>query len=82
MIYAVFAFSTIIILFAMYKTGHFFKSLLLSAFQGISALFAVNLIGNFIGIHLSLNIFSISASSLFGMSGVIYLLVCNIADKI
>lgn len=82
MVYAVFTVSSIIIMFSMYKSGHFFKSLFLSVLQGCSALFAVNFIGRFIGIHLSLNAFSLAVSSFGGFAGVIYLLVCDIINMI
>ena len=81
MVYAVFIVSSLIILFAMYKSGHIIKSVLLSVLQGGCALFAVNFIGGFISVHLPLNIFSIAASSVGGLPGVIFLLVYDLVSK-
>ena len=67
-----------VILFSMIKSGSFFKSLLLSAIQGITAVFAVNLIGEFIGVHIAVNAFSGLVSAVAGLPGVIFLLVSNI----
>ena len=68
----------VVVLFTMIKTHHFFKSFMLSFLQGIAALFAVNLIGDFLNVHIALNIFSISVGVLGGLPGIIFLLVSNI----
>lgn len=81
MVYAVFIVSSLIILITMYKSGHIIKSALLSVLQGASALFAVNFIGGFISVHLPLNIFSVTASSVGGLPGVIFLLVYDLFVK-
>ncbi len=55
-----------------------FSSLLLSALQGIAALFAVNLAGMATGVCLAVNLYSISAAAVLGMPGVIGMLLTNI----
>lgn len=65
------------IIIASIRTGHLLKSLTLTAVQGVAALFAVNIIGSFFGVHLNLNPFSIIVSSVAGTSGVILLLLLN-----
>ena len=65
----------IVIMFTMIKTHRFFRSLFMSAMQGVIALFSVNFIGGFIGLHLSLNLFSLLVSCISGLPGVILLVV-------
>lgn len=81
MVYAVFIVSSILIFFAMYKSGHIVKSAFLSLLQGLSALFAVNFAGGFISVHLPLNFFSIVTSAVGGLPGVIFLLVYDLFVK-
>lgn len=70
--------SAVIVLFSMIKTQHFFKSFMLSFVQGIAALFAVNLIGDFLNVHIAINMFSVSVGVFGGLPGVIFLLISNI----
>ncbi len=67
-----------VILFAMYKTHRFFRSLFLSALQGTVSLFAVNFIGEFIGVHIAFNWFSLLAGAVGGLPGIIFLLISDI----
>ncbi len=67
-----------VILISMLKSKHFIKAILISCIQGAAALFAVNFAGDFIGVHIPMNIFSLSAGAVGGLPGVIYLLVCEI----
>lgn len=71
-----------VILFAMIKSKHIVKSLLLSSLQGLAALFAVNLVGEFIGIRLAVNWFSLAVSAVGGLPGVIFMLLCRIITLI
>lgn len=57
-----------------YKTGHFFKSMALSALSGIGALFAVNLLSYYTGVTIAVNYITLIISGIFGLSGVIALL--------
>lgn len=74
--------SAVIVFFFLIRSHHFFKSLFLSAFQGIIALFAVNFIGDIIGIHLMINWYSLGVSMIGGLPGVIFLLVNDIVAKL
>lgn len=51
---------------------------LLTAIEGICALLAVNLIGSIINIRIPLNFWSLSCSSIFGITGVIIMLFINV----
>lgn len=82
MVYAVFTVSSLIILFSMYKSGHFCKSFFMSLLQGLSSLFAVNFIGSFISVRLALNLFSTAVSVIAGLPGVIFLLVCDTINSV
>ena len=67
-----------IIFIAYFKSKRFFSALLFTALQGICALFAVNLIGKYITIHIPVNAWTLGISSIGGVSGVIMLLLCDI----
>lgn len=67
-----------VILVSMLKTHRLFRSLVLSAVQGAAAVFAVNFIGEFTGLHISLNWFSAAVSSIGGLPGVIFLVMNNL----
>ena len=62
----------------LFKNKKFVLGLILTAVQGICTLLAVNLIGTVINIRIPLNFWSLGFSSLFGITGVIILLVINI----
>lgn len=66
--------SGIIILFVMLKSKRFFRSLLLSAVQGICALFAVNLLSAVTGVSVAVNPVTAAVSTLGGTPAVILLL--------
>ncbi|MBR5233340.1 MAG: pro-sigmaK processing inhibitor BofA family protein [Clostridia bacterium] len=72
----------LVILFTYIKSGRFFRSLFLSVFYGVSALFAVNFIGGFTGLHISVNLFSLLVSSLSGLPGVIFLVVTDLISRL
>lgn len=77
-------FSVIAVFFimrAMIKSGNVLKSLVVSALQGVSALFALNIIGAVTGITLSVNAFSMILTAVMGIPGVILLLLTNIIFK-
>ena len=82
MVYFVFSFSAFLILFFMYRSGHLFKALFFSLLQGGSALFAVNLIGEFLSIHLPVNLFSALCCTVGGIPGVIFLTVYDLVYKL
>ena len=60
------------------KNKKLISGILLIVIQGICALFAVNLIGSFIDVRIPVNFWTLSTSGLFGISGVIILLITDI----
>lgn len=69
------AFGALIVLLTLIKSGHFIRYLMLSAISGIGALFAVNLLTSLTGVSIALNYITLAVSSLFGISGVIALVL-------
>lgn len=53
------------------------SSFFLSAFQGLAAMFAVNLVGLVTGVTIAVNWYSMAASALLGLPGVIGTLMLN-----
>lgn len=82
MFISVLVISAMIILISMFRTKHFFKSLFLSIFQGVTTLFAINLIGDIINVHVPLNWFSATVGAVGGLPGVIFLLVNDVVSVI
>ena len=70
--------SLIIILTVSFKSKHFFKSVLLTAFSGLTGLFAVYLLSMFTPMSLPVNIFTASVSAFGGIPGVIMLLITSV----
>ncbi len=73
----VFAIYVLFIFVSMIKSKRFFTALFLSVLQGVCALFAVNLLGQYISIHIPINGWTIGVSSVGGISGVIMMLLCD-----
>ncbi len=73
----IFAIYTIIILITMYRSKRFFTALFLNILQGVCGLFSVNLLGQYIAIHIPVNGWTIGVSSVGGLSGVIMMLLCD-----
>ena len=65
------------ILITIIKTKRFFTTMFLTVLQGICGLFAVNLLGQYIAIHIPVNGWTIGVSSIGGLSGVIMMLLCD-----
>ena len=65
-------------LVSMKKSGHFIKSVFLTAVQGFTALLAVNASGLMTGVTLSLNWLTLGSSAVFGTAGVIANLLIKI----
>lgn len=63
------------VLTVLIKSRHFIRYLLLSAISGIGSLFAVNLLSCITGVSIALNYITLGISSVFGISGVIGLLL-------
>ncbi len=73
----IFSFYVLTIFLTMIKTKSFFKICFLNALQGICSLFAVNLLGQYLSIHLPTNGWTIGLASTGGISGVIMILLCD-----
>lgn len=73
----IFAFYVIVIIIAFIKSKRFFTVFLLTALQGISSLFAVNLIGQYIMVHVPVNAWTLGVSSIGGVSGVVMMVLCD-----
>lgn len=71
------ALSVIILLIVMIKGKKFFRCFFSSAFQGIAAMFAVNVLGTVTGLHLAVNWYTIAFSVVFGTPGVIAMTVAH-----
>ena len=71
------AFGVTAVAITLIKSGHFLRYLILSAISGIGALFTVNLLTSFTGVSIALNYITLAVSSLFGISGVIALVLVN-----
>ena len=68
---------SIIILITMLRTKRFFTAIFLNIIQGVCGLVAVNLLGQYISIHIPVNSWTIGVSSVGGLSGVIMMLLCD-----
>lgn len=67
-----------IMLFAMGRSGRFFRAFALSALSGIAALFAVHLLAQFTHADLAVNPVTLGVSAVAGISGVVTLLMCRL----
>lgn len=68
----------LISLVTMKKSGHFVKSFLFTAIQGIAALLAVNAGGTITGVALPLNALTLGSGIVFGTPGIIMNLIAEI----
>lgn len=68
----------LVMLVAFLRSGHFLRSLLFSAVTGNAALFAVGYLGAFTGVVLSLNLFTIGVATIFGIPGVLTMLILKL----
>ena len=73
----IFVLYALTILITIFKTKRFFTTMFLTILQGICGLFAVNLLGQYIAIHIPVNGWTIGVSSIGGLSGVIMMLLCD-----
>lgn len=74
---ALFGIYVLVIIISMIKSKRFFTVLFSTVLQGVCAIFAVNFIGNFISVHIPINIYTLGLSSIGGLSSVITLLLCD-----
>ncbi|MCH5191905.1 MAG: pro-sigmaK processing inhibitor BofA family protein [Oscillospiraceae bacterium] len=68
----------IIVLITYIKSKRFFTAMILTALQGLCALFAVNFIGGYLAVHIPVNGWTMGLSSVGGISGVIMILLSDI----
>ncbi len=66
------------VLISMKKSGHFFKSLTMSAVQGVVSLLAVNAAGIFTGVSLNVNALTLASAVFFGIPGIIFHLIAKV----
>ena len=66
------------ILISMLKSRHFLPVLLLTALQGLCALFCADFIADFIPVSIGINPYTLTASALGGIPGVIFILISSI----
>ena len=69
---------SVIILAVMVKSKHFFKAIVLSALQGVAALFAVNLLSAATGVTLAVNPVTLTVSAVGSLPGVVAMLVSKL----
>ena len=72
---AVLLLGALAVVLCLIKSGHFIRYLFLSAVSGIGALFAVNLLTSVTGVSIALNYITLGVSAVFGISGVIALVL-------
>ena len=77
-VYVVLGIAGLFILISMVRSCRFFSALIITALQGITALFSADFIGSFIGVNLSVNAFTITLSALGGIPAVILLLISGV----
>ena len=68
----------VIPIITMIKKGSFLKSLLISAFQGLASLLAVNALGLLTGITVAINWYTVAASVCLGIPACISMLILDI----
>lgn len=76
-LWVLFGIYAFVIIISMIKSKRFFTVLFSTILQGICVLFAVNLLGQYISIHIPINGWTIGVSSVGGISGVIMMLLCD-----
>lgn len=69
--------STVCVLWWMIKSEKGATSFVLSALQGIAALFAVNLTGMITGVTVAVNWYTLGAFTILGLPGVVGALMLN-----
>ena len=74
-VYGLFAVAGLAIIISMIKSKKFFSALIMTALQGIIAVFAANFAGSFFGVHICVNPQTLALSALGGIPGVIFLLL-------
>lgn len=71
------AVAALCVLIAAFHAGHAVRRLFVSTLQGVAALFAVNAAGTLTGITIAVNPVTLTAAGVFGLPGVISVLLLN-----
>lgn len=74
-VYGLFAVAGLAIIISMLKSKKFFAALIMTALQGVIAIFAANFAGSFFGVHICVNPQTLTLSALGGIPAVVFLLV-------
>jgi len=69
------------VILAQYKSGHLVKGIFKTMFQGLISLIAVNVTGLATGVTLSVNWYTLSAVTIFGLPGTITLTIMKLIFK-
>lgn len=76
-VYAALACAVVLVAAAMIRSRRGGRSLLLTALQGIAALFAVNLVGMVSGVTVALNWYTLATGVVLGTPGIIGILLLD-----
>ena len=77
-VYLAGAAACVVMLVAFLRSGRFLRALLFSAVTGNLALLAVGWLGAFTGVALAPNLFTVGAATLFGVPGVLALVLLRL----
>jgi len=77
LLYALAGGATLAILLVMLKSKRLLRNLLLTAFSGVAALYAVNAVGLLTGTRLSINFLTLGVGAIAGAPGVVGLLLMD-----
>ena len=72
------AVASLLIVISMLRCGRFFSALVLTALEGIAALFAVDWAGSFIGVSLPVNGYTAAFCAIGGIPAVVFLLIADV----
>lgn len=76
-LYIVLGVAAVTILIACLRSGHFVRSVLSSAIQGIVSLLAVHVAGALTGVTIAVNAYTLCAVGLMGLPGTISLVLLD-----
>lgn len=65
----------VLLLCFCFKSGRTVKTLLLSSLSGLAVMTAINVLSHFTGVEIAVNGWSVSSSALFGIPGVLGMLI-------
>ena len=77
-VYAFLITAGMIIVVSMLRSKRFFSALLVSALQGIVALFAADFIGGFVSVNLPVNGYTVLMSAIGGIPAVIFIVLLGV----